>query len=71
MLGSLTILLVFQLVGEALSLAFGLPVPGPVIGFVLLLFALLLRHGVPDELRTTATGLLQHFPCCSCRPAWV
>ncbi len=61
MLGALTILLVFQLAGEAISLVFDLPVPGPVIGFVLLLVALRLRKGVPDNLRTTATGILQHF----------
>ncbi|MEO8158261.1 MAG: CidA/LrgA family protein [Betaproteobacteria bacterium] len=61
MLGSLTILLVFQLTGEAISLGLGLPVPGPVIGFILLLVALRLRAGVPEALRTTATGLLQHF----------
>jgi holin-like protein len=61
MLGSLTILLVFQLVGEAISHGLDLPVPGPVIGFALLLVVLAIRDGVPDELRTTATGLLQHF----------
>lgn len=61
MLGALTILLVFQLVGEAISHGLGLPVPGPVIGFALLLLALVARRGVPEELRTTATGLLQHF----------
>ena len=61
MLGALTILLVFQLVGETISRGLGLPVPGPVIGFILLLGALLLRRGVPEELRTTATGLLTHF----------
>lgn len=61
MLGALTILLVFQLIGEAISHGFGLPVPGPVIGFALLLMALIIRGGVPEEMRTTATGLLQHF----------
>ena len=61
MLGALTILLVFQLVGEAISHAFNLPVPGPVIGFALLLIALVLRRGVPNELRETSTGMLQHF----------
>ena len=61
MLGALTILLVFQVVGEAISHGLGLPIPGPVIGFLLLLVALLLRKGVPEELSTTATGLLQHF----------
>jgi holin-like protein len=60
-LGALTILLVFQLAGEAISHGLNLPVPGPVIGFLLLLGALLLRRGVPNDLRTTANGLLQHF----------
>ena len=32
MLGTLTVLLVFQLAGEALVLYFGIPVPGPVVG---------------------------------------
>ena len=61
MLGSLTILLVFQLIGEAISHGLNLPVPGPVIGFMLLLLALAIRGSVPAELRTTATGMLQHF----------
>lgn len=61
MLGALTILLVFQLVGEAISHAFDLPVPGPVIGFALLLVALVIRGGATEELKTTATGILQHF----------
>jgi holin-like protein len=61
MLGSLTILLVFQLVGEAISHGLDLPVPGPVIGFALLLAALIIRGGVPDALRETAVGILQHF----------
>ena len=61
MLGALTILLVFQLIGEAISHGLNLPVPGPVIGFMLLLLALAIRGSVPGELRTTATGMLQHF----------
>ena len=44
MLGALTILLVFQLAGEAISHALELPVPGPVIGFLLLLGAWIGRH---------------------------
>jgi holin-like protein len=61
MLGALTILLVFQLVGEAVAHGLDLPVPGPVIGFALLFLTLLVRHGVPEDLRTTANGLLQHL----------
>lgn len=61
MLGALTILLVFQLVGEVISHLFNLPVPGPVIGFALLLAALVYRGGATEELRSTAAGILQHF----------
>ena len=61
MLGALTILLVFQLVGEAMSHGFGLPIPGPVIGFALLFLSLVARKGFPEDLRATATGLLQHL----------
>jgi holin-like protein len=39
-LRGLAILLLLQAAGEALTHAFALPIPGPVIGLVLLLFAL-------------------------------
>ena len=41
MIPSLALLLAFQLAGEVLRPALGLPVPGPVIGMVLLLLMLL------------------------------
>lgn len=61
MIGALTLLLLFQLAGEILVLAFALPLPGPVIGMALLFATLALRGGVSDNLRTTANGLLQHL----------
>ncbi len=61
MLGALTLLLLFQLVGEVLVQFFGLPIPGPVIGMALLFSALAIRGGVPDNLRGTANSLLQHL----------
>lgn len=61
MIGALTQLLVFQLVGEVLGRALGLPVPGPVIGMGLLFLTLALRKGPDPELRSTASGLLQHL----------
>ncbi len=61
MLGALTILLVFQFLGEAIAHGLDLPIPGPVIGFALLFLALLARGGIPDDLRTTATGLPRHL----------
>lgn len=61
MLAALTLLLLFQLAGEAIALFFALPVPGPVIGMGLLFTALALRGGVAPDLRQTAQNLLQHL----------
>ena len=61
MLGALTTLLVFQLAGEAVVLALGLPVPGPVIGMALRFAALAIRGALSDALRDTAQGLLAHL----------
>jgi holin-like protein len=61
MLAALTLLLVYQLVGEVLALALGLPVPGPVIGMGLLFLTLTLRGAAPASLRDTANGLLSHL----------
>ncbi|MFN7085860.1 MAG: CidA/LrgA family protein [Burkholderiales bacterium] len=61
MLGALTTLLVYQLVGEVLVQAFVLPVPGPVIGMILLFLTLWARGGLPGPLRDTANGILQHL----------
>lgn len=61
MLESFVILLVCQLLGEVLVTAIDLPVPGPVVGMLLLFVGLLLRGAVPDDLGRTATGLLQHL----------
>jgi len=61
MLGALTVLLLFQLAGEVLVQFFALPIPGPVIGMALLFATLVVRRGVPDQLRSTATNLLQHL----------
>lgn len=61
MIAALTLLLVFQLAGEVVARAFGLPVPGPVIGMALLFLALLLRGGPGENLRQTAGTLLQHL----------
>ncbi|MGD9871394.1 MAG: CidA/LrgA family protein, partial [Thauera sp.] len=61
MIAALTLLLVFQLVGEVIARALGLPVPGPVIGMALLFLALLLRGGPGEGLRRTSGQLLQHL----------
>lgn len=61
MLGVLTALLLFQLIGEALVIAFAWPVPGPVVGMALLFFTLVMRGSAPESLRTGAQNLLQHL----------
>lgn len=61
MLASLTLLLVFQLAGEVLVQALGLPVPGPVLGMLLLFLALLARGSPGAPLEQTAGSVLQHF----------
>ena len=61
MIAAITLLLLFQLAGEAIALYLALPVPGPVIGMALLFLALALRGGPGMELRTTAQTLLQHL----------
>lgn len=61
MLAALTVLLVYQLVGEIVVVASGLPIPGPVVGMALLFVSLLVRGTVSDDLRDTANGLLRHL----------
>ena len=64
MIGSITALLLCQLVGELLARGLHLPVPGPVIGMILLFVALLMRHGgedAPAPLALTADTLLANL----------
>lgn len=58
MLRGLAVLLVFQLVGEVLAHLLSLPVPGPVVGMVLLLLALELGLPGQDGLRVASGGVL-------------
>jgi holin-like protein len=61
MLPALTALLVCQLIGETVVRLLELPLPGPVLGLVLMLAVLALRRGVPGNLDVTANGLLRHL----------
>ena len=54
-------LLVYQLIGEVLVQLLRLPVPGPVVGMLLLFVTLLMRGDAPASLRDTANGLLGHL----------
>ena len=70
MLLSLGLILLCQLVGEAIARVANLPIPGPVIGLVLCVLLLMLRDRVgqmlPTELRDgtfeqTGAGILSHL----------
>jgi len=61
MIRAMTVLLVYQLVGEAVVVAGGLPVPGPVMGMMFLFVTLWVRGSVPEDVQTTAQGMLRHL----------
>ncbi len=54
-------ILACQLVGEVVVQLLGLPVPGPVIGLVVLFVTLLLRGGPAAPVRTVAETLLRYL----------
>jgi holin-like protein len=61
MLGALTVLLLFQCVGEGVSYGLSLPVPGPVVGMVLLFVFLLIRPSAIAMVEPSADLLLKHL----------
>lgn len=61
MIHAIATLLIFQLAGEVLSRLAGLPVPGPILGLILLLLVFALRGDVSDGLNRVASVLLRHL----------
>ena len=61
MLQGLSLLLLFQLAGEALVLGLDWPVPGPVAGMALLFLVLLWRGGPGHGLADAASHLLRYL----------
>lgn len=61
MIGSMAALLVLQLVGEIIVRLTGLPLPGPVLGMILLFVCLLARGGAPKTFADTSRGLLDYL----------
>jgi holin-like protein len=57
-LSYITLLLVCQLVGEAIVRLAGLPVPGPVVGMLVLFAGLVIRGRSPEGLDRTAQTIL-------------
>jgi holin-like protein len=56
-----TILLACQLAGEVIARLLLLPVPGPVVGMVILLGGLAVRGHVTDDMAVVTDGLLQNL----------
>jgi len=61
MLQTFAILLVFQTVGEVISYALRLPVPGPVIGMLLLFGWLVFDNRLLPTIQNTTSELLKHL----------
>ena len=61
MVQGFALLLACQLIGEVAVQALSLPLPGPLVGMLLLFAGLLLRGGLPDALRDAANALLRHL----------
>lgn len=57
----MSILLGCQFLGEVISRALALPIPGPVLGMLILLIGLMVRGGVPGSLRVMGEGLLKYL----------
>ena len=57
----MSVLLACQFAGELLARGLGMPVPGPVVGMVILLLGLLVLGRVPKSLRMTGEGLLRYL----------
>ena len=61
MLSAISLILAFQVIGELISRFTGIPVPGPVIGMILMLFSFFLKDDLIDRIRPTAGGLLSNL----------
>ena len=61
MLNYLTLIFGCQLVGELVTRALAIPVPGPVLGMVILFLLLVFRGSIPEKLSATTDGLLSHL----------
>jgi holin-like protein len=60
-LAQLGLLMMFQLIGEALVNSLGIPFPGPLCGMLFLLGYLYLRGGPSDELSIVGSKLIDNL----------
>lgn len=61
MIRGFIVLLSCQLLGEFIARVLDVPVPGGVIGMLLLFIGLLLYRGVPEGVEQVSQGLLRHL----------
>lgn len=61
MIRGFILLLLCQLAGELIARSLDVPVPGGVIGMLLLFIGLLIHRGVPEELEQASQGVLKHL----------
>lgn len=61
MIASIAALLVLQLVGTIIIRLTGIPLPGPVVGMLILFAFLLWRGATPAPFEATTRGLLQNL----------
>jgi holin-like protein len=61
MINTFLTLLIFQTLGESLAYAFALPIPGPVIGMVLLFCYLLAKDDAAAKLAPITIEFLKHL----------
>ncbi len=61
MIKGFIVLIGLLLIGNVISEGLALPVPGSVIGMVLLFIALLVNKGVPEDIGKVSDGLIAHI----------
>ena len=61
MIRSVILILLFQVLGEALAFALSSPMPGSVLGMLLLVLWLLIRKAPDHALMQFSTGALRHL----------
>ena len=59
MLYAIALILAFQVVGEVISRSAGIPVPGPVIGMILMLLAFFVKDDLIGRIRPTG-GVMRY-----------
>lgn len=61
MLKALTLIFTCQLIGELCAKGTGLPIPGPVLGMVILFLFFCLKRGIPEDIDQVGRGLMQNM----------